>query len=196
MFHDISDPILSRMRYLEEVDARDRQDGTPRSRRMRQIPPETGRFIALAAASTPPGAMLEVGTSAGYSALWISLACDRLRRTLTTIDNDPFKTQLASETFRLAGVEDFVHPVEGDARQLLPRYQEIAFCFLDTDKRLYQECYDIVVPKLVSGGMLLVDNAVSHADSLTSFLQYVEEDARVDSIVISIGKGVLLCRKL
>ncbi len=47
MFHDIPEAIIERMRYLEANDARDRQDGTERLQRLRQIPPETGKFIAM-----------------------------------------------------------------------------------------------------------------------------------------------------
>jgi caffeoyl-CoA O-methyltransferase len=53
------------MRYLEEIDSQDRLDGTSRLKRLRQVPPETGRFIAVLAASAPPGACIEIGTSAG-----------------------------------------------------------------------------------------------------------------------------------
>lgn len=80
MFNTISDPIQQRMRYLEAADARDRTDGTPRMERLRQIPPETGHFLALLAVVAPAGEFIEIGTSAGYSALWITLAC-RVRET-------------------------------------------------------------------------------------------------------------------
>ena len=85
MFHDIPEPLKVRMHYLEEIDSRDRQDGTPHLKRLRQVPPETGRFIALLAASAPPGAYIEIGTSAGYSTLWLALACRQSGRTITTL---------------------------------------------------------------------------------------------------------------
>ena len=55
MFHSIRPAILERMHFLEQIDARDRLDGTPRLQRLRQIPPETGQFLALLAASAPQG---------------------------------------------------------------------------------------------------------------------------------------------
>ena len=55
MFHDIPDSINAEMRRLEEIDARDRVDGTARLQRLRQVPPETGRFLCLLAASAPDG---------------------------------------------------------------------------------------------------------------------------------------------
>ena len=74
MFHNIQPSILARMQYLENIDAQDRQGGTPRLKCLRQIPPETGQFLALLLASAPEGAIIEIGTSAGYSTLWLALA--------------------------------------------------------------------------------------------------------------------------
>ena len=74
MFADIPQPIAAEMSRLEELDGRDRVDGTPRLERLRQIPPETGRFISLLAAAAPAGHRIEIGTSAGYSTLWLVLA--------------------------------------------------------------------------------------------------------------------------
>ena len=133
MFHDIPACVLARMHDLEQRDARDRDDGTPRMERLRQIPPETGKFIALLAASAPDGDFLEIGTSAGYSSLWLALAC-RVRGTvLTTFEVLDEKVQLAEETFRSAGAMDAVRLVHGDAREHLQDHPEIAFCFLDAE---------------------------------------------------------------
>ena len=70
MFHNIPVEMLERMRELEQIDSRDRADGTPRLQRLRQIPAEVGKFIALLAAAAPAGRCIEVGTSAGYSTIW------------------------------------------------------------------------------------------------------------------------------
>ncbi len=75
VFEAITPAMAARMQALEAMDAADRSDGTPHAKRLRQIPPETGRFLAILAASAPAGNLVEVGTSAGYSALWLSLAC-------------------------------------------------------------------------------------------------------------------------
>ena len=75
MFHNIPELVIRRMRYLEGLDSKDRANGTPRMERLRQIPPEIGKFLAILAASAPEGQILEIGTSAGYSTLWIALAC-------------------------------------------------------------------------------------------------------------------------
>ncbi len=187
--------MLDRMAHLEEMDLRDRQDGTPRLERLRQIPPETGRFLALMAASSPIGAFLEIGTSAGYSALWISLALQERSTKLHTFEVLSAKIELARETFRLAGVENKIKLIEDDACTHLPKYKNIAFCFLDAEKEVYGDCYDLIIPKLVPSGILLADNVINHADKLEPFTNHALEDQRVDALVIPIGKGILLCRK-
>ena len=118
MFHELPDAIRERMRYLEHADSKDRRDGTEHLRRLRQIPPETGRFLAILAASAPEGRYLEIGTSAGYSTLWLALACKQVGRTITTFEVLGEKATLARETFKLAGVEDVVELVEGDGTTL------------------------------------------------------------------------------
>lgn len=196
MFHTIPHAVQNRMRYLEGVDARDRTDGTPRMQRLRQITPDTGRLLAMLAAGAPEGACLEIGASAGYSALWLSLGCQASRRRLTTFEILPEKAALARETFRLAGVEDVVTLVEGDARAALPGFAEIAFCFLDAEKEIYSECYDLVIPRLVSGGLLVADNAVNQREKLQPMLERALRDERVDAVIVPVGNGELVCRKI
>jgi predicted O-methyltransferase YrrM len=195
MFHNIPQPVLDRMMKLEAVDARDRVDGTSRMKRLRQIPPETGRFLALMAAASPKGSFVEIGTSAGYSALWISLALRERSVKLHTFEVLSAKKELASKTFQLAQVEDQIELLHADARKRLLDYPQIAFCFLDAEKEVYIDCYDLVVPNLVAGGLLLADNAINHQMTLQPFLKRAEEDERVDALVVPIGKGLLLCRK-
>ena len=196
MFHDMRPSILQRMKELEEIDAADRDDGTPRMQRLRQIPPDTGKFIALLAATAPAGTYIEVGTSAGYSSLWLALACEKLGRHLITFEVLPEKARLARETFSRAGVEHSVQLIEEDARRQLHAYEDIAFCFLDAEKEVYAECYELIIPRMVSGGILVADNAINHRETLEPMLQSALNDRRVDALVVPIGKGELVCRKL
>jgi predicted O-methyltransferase YrrM len=196
MFHNIPKPVLNRMRELEAQDALDREDGTPRFQRLRQIPPVAGKFLALLCASTPKGGVLEVGTSGGYSSLWLSLACRERGNHLTTFEILEEKVVRANETFKLAKVSDQIQLIQGDARQVIDGYKDVAFCFLDAEKEIYLDIYEKVVPNLVPGGILAADNAINHADALADFIAQAENDPRVDAMVVPIGKGVFVCRKL
>jgi predicted O-methyltransferase YrrM len=196
MFHSIPEPIKQRMRYLEKIDAQDRIDGTPRMQRMRQVPPETGKFVAMLAASAPDGNSLEIGTSAGYSTLWLALACRQLGRKITTYEILEEKARLAAETFKLTRVEETVELVKGDALEYLPRIKDISFCFLDAEKEIYGACYEAVIPNMVSGGLLVADNAINFREVLQPMISRSLNDDRVDALVVPIGTGVLICRKI
>ena len=196
MFHRIPDVIKERMQYLEEKDQRDRLDRTPRMERLRQVPSETGKFISILAACAPRGQFIEIGTSAGYSSLWIGLACQLNGNKLTTFELLKEKADLARETFHLTNFEQVVELIEGDARDYLENYKRISFCFLDAEKELYKECYDIVIPNMVKGGILIADNAINHYKTLKPMLDGALTDKRVDALIIPIGKGELVCRKI
>jgi predicted O-methyltransferase YrrM len=196
MFHKIPKAIEERMHYLESLDKKDRLDGKSPLQRLRQIPPETGKFIALLSATAPKGTYLEIGTSAGYSTLWLALACKELGRKLVTFEVLEEKARLAKETFKVAGVEEIIELITGDAREYLHNYRNISFCFLDAEKEVYYDCYEKVVPNMVSGGLLVADNAISHKDELKAMLKRALNDQRVDALVVPIGRGELVCRKL
>ncbi|MBY9007322.1 MAG: O-methyltransferase [Candidatus Lokiarchaeota archaeon] len=195
MFHNISSEIKSRMKFLEEKDKIDREDGTPRLERLRQIPPETGKFLAILAASSPKGNIVEIGTSAGYSTLWLSLAGKKRNQKILTFELLDEKIKIAKETFCIAKVENFVDLREGDALKNIDSVENIAFCFLDCEKELYFKCYKKIVPKLVQGGLLICDNAINHKTTLQPMMKFAEEDKRVDTILVPIGKGEFICQK-
>ena len=196
MFHNISHDILDRMRFLEQLDAEHREKGLPSMQRLRQIPPDTGRFLALLEASAPDGTQIEIGTSGGYSTLWLALACQQLGRKITTFELLEEKASIARETFKLAGVEDIVELIVGDARMYLQDCSDVSFCFLDAEKDVYQDCYNAVIPNMVSGGLLVADNAISHKEMLQPMLDRALDDQRVDAVIVPIGRGELLCRKI
>ncbi len=195
MFHDIPERILSRMRELEQIDRRDRTDGMPRMKRLRQIPSEVGRFISILAATAPDGSCIEIGTSAGYSTLWLALACRARNRKVVTFEILDEKAGLARSTFSAAGVTDVVELVRGDALDHLPNYNDVAFCFLDGEKEVYERCYEEVVPRMVQGGILVADNAINHQATLQPMLDRALRDDRVDALIVPIGKGELVCRR-
>lgn len=195
MFEGISEAMAARMRELEAVDAADRVDGTPHARRLRQVSPDTGRFLALLAASAPAGDLVEVGTSAGYSALWLSLACRARGGALTSIDRDPDKLVLAEETLGRTGTADVVRLVRGDALEALAAMDSLAFAFIDANRDVLLACARCVTDRLVPGGILTADNVISHAHEIPGVVEAILGDARLDGVVVPIGSGVLLARR-
>jgi predicted O-methyltransferase YrrM len=195
LFSDIPKATLDRMQYLEERDRKDRNDGTAHLKRLRQIPPETGMQLALLAASAPRGQMLEIGTSGGYSALWLALAAKQRGDRLITFELLKDKADLARETFDKAQAWDQVDLVNGDARGHVGDYDGVAFCFVDCEKEMYGELYKEIVPLLAPGGMLVADNVISHKEDLADFVNTARKDKNVDAVVLPVGKGLLVCVK-
>ena len=195
MFHDLAPEMVKRMRVLEAQDAADRTDGTPHAQRLRQIPPDTGKFLAILAASAPDGEWVEVGSGAGYSALWLSLACKAKGRRLTTFELSKDKAAMARETLRLVGTESLVELKQADALAELAKRQGIAFAFLDAERSILEACYELLLARMVPGGILCADNVISHKHQVEDFLAKIPQDTRVDSVIVPIGSGVLVCRK-
>ncbi|MCW8811059.1 MAG: class I SAM-dependent methyltransferase [Ignavibacteriaceae bacterium] len=196
MFHNISTDILSRMRYLEAMDKEDRENGTARLKRLRQIPPDTGKFLALLASSCPKGNFIEIGTSAGYSTLWLILAAKEMDFTITTFEKLPEKIEIAKETFRIANVEQYVNLIEGNAVDHLNKIENISFCFLDAEKEIYETCYELVKNKIIKNGLLVADNAINHYETIKPMIDKVMKNENFDSIIVPIGKGELICRRI
>ena len=195
IFTDIPKAMQERMAHLEERDRKDRQDGTPNLKRLRQVPPQSGMLLALLAASAPKGPLVEIGTSAGYSAMWLSLAARQRGDKLVTFELLPDKAELARETFDKAQVGEWVQLVHGDARGHIREYEDIAFAFLDCEKEMYAELYDEIVPRLAPGGLLVADNVISHQEALAPFVEKARQDGHVDAVVLPVGLGLLVCVK-
>jgi caffeoyl-CoA O-methyltransferase len=140
--------------------------------------------------------VLEVGTSGGYSSLWLSLACKERADHLTTFEILEEKVARANETFEAAQVRRQIQLIHGDARHVISGYIDVAFCFLDAERDVYIDVYEKVVNNVVPGGIIAVDNVISHADELADFVSHAENDPRVDALVVPIGKGILVCRKV
>jgi predicted O-methyltransferase YrrM len=195
IFSDIPKPMLDRMQVLEERDRKDRKDGTPNLKRLRQVPPEAGMQLALLAASAPSGQLLEIGTSAGYSALWLSLAAKQRGDKLVTFELLPEKADLARETFDKTRTWEQIELIHGDGRGHLEDYEEIAFCFLDCEKEMYSELYEDIISRLKPGGILVADNVISHKEDLAGFVEKARKDKSVDAAVLPVGLGLLVCVK-
>jgi predicted O-methyltransferase YrrM len=89
-----------------------------------------------------------------------------------------------------------VELVEDDALRRVGGIGNLAFCFLDAENELYGAFFELVVPNLVRGGLLIGDNAVSHRDQIRPMLERALGDDRVDALVVPVGKGELVCRKI
>lgn len=176
------------MHELEEQTERDQ-------RSLRSVNTDVGRLLLMLALSAPQGALLELGSSGGYSSLWLSLAARARGVTLTTVDLDENKVALARKNIVRAGAENSVQVFHGNAFDYAGRPDPLAFCFSDIEPpENNAEIYELIVPRLVSGGWLVIDNVTSPRVQ-TELLNRAAKDPRVDSLLLPFPKGDLICRK-
>jgi caffeoyl-CoA O-methyltransferase len=181
---------------LHDEDGRDRVDGTPRSRRLRAVTPEVGRFLHLLVKLTAAQRILEVGMSGGCSTIWLATAARETGGRVTTLELDPGKIERARQNLALSGVDDIVTIVDGDARETLGTLQgPFDFAFLDAEKELYLEFLQPLVTLLRPGGVLVADNVLSHTEELASFRKAAESHPDLECVLVPIPRGELLCRK-
>ena len=184
---------LAVLARLEEQDAREREENVPRRQRLREVTPEVGRFLHTLVLATRPAALQEIGTSGGYSTIWLATAARRAGGRVVTLEIDPAKVRAARSNLEEAGVADVVSLVEGDAFAYLRERQEPAdFVFLDAEKEDYVSYLELGVPLLREGGLLVADNVISHEDELRPFCERALSDARLSGLVVPIGRGELV----
>ena len=181
------------MERLQERDARDRTDGTPHAQRLRAITPDVGQFLLTLALAVAARRIVEVGTSAGYSTLWLALAAQRNGGRVTTFEIDPAKVALAARAFAEAGVADVVDLRAEDAAASLGAFAGAAdLVFIDAEKRDYEAYLELAVAALRPGGLLIADNLTSHASDLAGFRRRALAHERLTGLVVPIGNGELV----
>lgn len=161
------------------------------------VPRETAEFLHALVLAGGFRRGLEIGTSYGYSGLWIGAALRHNGGVLTTVDNNPRKAAAAREVFARTGLSDVIAVLEGDAIDALRQVDgPLDFVFLDADKESCQRYVESLWPKLAHCATLVTDNVTSHADRLAGFVEYLRGHPQLASTLVGIGSGLELTVKL
>lgn len=178
-------------------DAHD-SDATNRGTRMLNITPDTGEFLAVLVKAMGARRILEIGTSNGYSTLWLADAAASLDGHVTTVETAPQKIAMARQNFERAGLARRITQLEGDAGVHLGQLGDGAFdlVFLDSQRSAYLDWWPALKRILRPGGLLVVDNASSHAGEMASFTAAVRRDEGFTTSLVPVGKGEFLAVKL
>lgn len=140
---------------------------------------------------------VEVGTSYGFSGLWIGAAFFHNGGELITIDRQAHKTGHARDVFRRAGLEHTIRSRSGNAADVLTELEgPFDFVFLDADKENTLGYFETLWPKLAHHAVIVTDNATSHANELADFLARVREHDQLVSTLVPIGSGLELSVKV
>lgn len=181
---------------LESFGSENDRNSPDCQQRMLNITPDTGPFLSILIQSCKARRVLEVGTSNGYSTLWLADALTRTNGAVVTIEIQDHKIAKAKENFERSGLSDRIQQIHGDAGEYLKKADRGAFdfIFLDSDREQYADWWTDLMGILKPGGLLVVDNATSHAHELRE-LNAIIERAQVQSSLVPIGKGELLIFK-
>src|SRR5437870_483786 len=135
----MSDQLQSFMAELEQFGKANDSATTERSRRMLNITRDTGQFLAVLVRSAVARRVLEIGTSNGYSTLWLASAARAIGGKVTTVEMSDYKIGLAKTTFARSGLAARISLVQDDAGRVLQRAADGAFdlIFLDSERPQY-----------------------------------------------------------
>jgi predicted O-methyltransferase YrrM len=162
--------------------------------RWRNVEPETAQMLAVLVRATGARRLLEIGTSNGYSTIWLADAAQATGGALTSLDIEPSRTALARENLASAGLETGATLRTEDAARALRGAPDASldFVFLDSERDAYAGYWPDLVRTLAPAGLLAVDNVVSHESELVDIRAVVDADERVTQALVPIGAGVLL----
>lgn len=176
-------------------DAHD-SDAANRATRMLNITPDTGDFLAVLVKAMKARRILEIGTSNGYSTLWLADAAGSAG-TVTTVERAPAKIAMARDNFARAGLAERIEQREGDAGDILRNLNDGGYdvLFLDSLRTAYLAWWPDLKRVLREGGLLVVDNATSHPQDMADFVAAVRADSGFTTSLVPVGKGEFLAVK-
>ncbi len=168
-----------------------------RPRRMLNITRETGEFLSVLVRATAAQRVLEIGTSNGYSTLWLASAARATGGAVTTVELADYKVGLARQNFSRSGLAAYITLVQDDAGRVLERAVDAAFdlVFLDAERPEYPGWWPHLKRVLRTGGLLIVDNATSHPEQMAPFVALVKNDADFTTSLVPVGNGEFLAVK-
>ncbi len=167
-------------------------DDIQASQRFQNVPANDGRLLRMLAESIDAKHVVEIGSSTGYSGLWIGLALQKTGGKLITHEIDPDRAATARANFKRAGMSDIITLVEGDAHEEVTKLKgPIDLLFLDADKEGYLDYLNKLLP-LVRPGGLIVGHNITPGMADPRFMTAITTNPDLETIVRS---GVSLTLK-
>ena len=194
-----------RMAEEEELFRRVRAEGRPsgwsdgadfRNKSLLAVGPETGRLINILARSLSAPTILELGTSFGYSGIWLAEAARATGGRVVTMELAEHKSAHAREMAALAGLADVIDFRLGDAVEMIRAMPDgIDFVLVDLWKDLYVRCLDAFYPKLNPGAIIVADNMIfPGGDDVRAYGRAVRAKAGMTSVLLPVGSGLEVSR--
>ena len=186
--------------FLESLHREGREFDAMQPRRLdrrRNLEPDSAALLALLVRAIAPERILEIGTSNGYSTIWLADAARAVGAELTTVEADSDRLRQAQANLEDAGLATGVEMRHGDAGAILRDAPAGAWglILLDADRRDYVSYWPDLVRVLPPGGLLAVDNVISHAEDVGEFRALVAAEPHMQESLAPTGAGLLLVVK-
>jgi predicted O-methyltransferase YrrM len=186
-FHDV-------VRWVYEDGVRHDAGEVDRSRRRLNLDPEEAALLSLICQAMGATRVLEIGTSNGHSTLWLAHAVQDRAGTVLSVDLDAGAQRAAAANLARAGLQQHAELRRADGGEVLRELPDASqdVVFLDADRTRYVGWWPDPVRVLRVGGLLAIDNVLSHPDQVAQVRGLVHADPRLESTVSAAGKGLLL----
>jgi predicted O-methyltransferase YrrM len=183
--------------YLEDLYRRGREHDaakTDRLERLRNVEPDTAQLLALLVRALGARRILELGTSNGYSTLWLADAARSVGGEVLSVDVDSARTAQAEEHLAHTQLQEYVELRTEDAALTLASAEDGSrdMIFLDAERPAYCGYWPDLIRVLRPGGLLVVDNVLSHANEQGAFRGLVSNESAVTEALVPTGAGALL----
>jgi predicted O-methyltransferase YrrM len=179
---------------LAELEAFGRENDereADRSNKMLNLEPETAALVDILVRSAHRRRILEIGTSNGYSTIWLAAAARELGGNIISIDRDPAKHSAARANLQRAGLSQFVDLRTGEAHDVLARLDgPLDAVLFDADRTTAAEQLQLLLPKLAREVLVLADNVLSHPGEIAAYLAEIESRDDFQTATINVGKGL------
>jgi predicted O-methyltransferase YrrM len=193
----LNSDILQQLHTIwQQGEAHDQQAATHADKWL-MITPDTGTFLYQLARAGAARRIVEIGTSSGYSTLWLALAAKAGQGHVTSLDTSDDKLQLARANLERFGVEPLVSLQCVEAGHWLSALEAspVDFLFLDADRSRYADLWHQIQRVVRPGGIIVMDNALSHPDECAAFIALVQQTEGYLAQTYPIGKGQFVILK-
>jgi predicted O-methyltransferase YrrM len=193
----MNERVASLLREIEAFGKANDARVADRSQKMLNITPDTGEFLSILVRLQPAKRVLEIGTSNGYSTLWLADAVSGTEGIVETVEKNPEKARLARVNFERSGLSRFISLLEADAAGVLAVAADWTydFIFLDSERTEYVSWWPHILRVLRPGGLVVCDNAISHKHEFEKFMAAVRRTPGCSICLVPVGKGQLLILK-
>lgn len=160
------------------------------------IAPENGQFLSILIRTIQAQNVLEVGTSNGYSAIWIAAALKETGGRLISLEFDPARAAEAQTHLQEVGLDAIVDVRIGNALDEIPKCDAtFDLVFLDAEKNEYRRYLELVLPDIRPGGLIVADDTVTMRDEMPDYIEFVFNTPLLNSVDIPLDDGVILSYK-